>query len=235
MKCIVINLIEIFLTLKLFKLQNKVLMETDQTKKFKFVKTESLEQEKLVIALLLPSKDMRIADPNEMISELEFLFDSSFRRGSWGDFHECYQEYKLKNCPLSVLLILTNNHELLIPFLKKNEVNIFKGEFAQFFSTFEGKDSNSVTRHTFQDFLLGHLLIEKDVQGEVELKKLETQEKCGEFQVQHKSAQFSSHSEEKYKQGYFDSIKNGNFQEMKELDKRIYNRAHNIVEKKFKK
>lgn len=209
-------------------------MEVDQSKKFKFIKSESLDQEKLIISLLLnETENIKISDPNVMISELEFIFDNSFRRGSWGDFHECYQEYKLKNCPISALLILTKKTDLLIPFLEKNAVNIFKGEFAQFFSTFEGKDSNSVERHTFQDFLLGHLLINSDFQGE--LKKLETNEKCGEFQTQHKSALFMSHSQEKYKQGYFDSITNCTSQEMKELEIRVYNRAHPMVKAKGKK
>lgn len=193
--------------------------------KFKFIRCDSPEQEKLVRTLFENKEKVEGVDPDEIINDLEFLIDSSFRRGSWGDYHQCYQEYIIRKCPLSVLLIMSYNEKAVESSLKEKTLKLFKGEFAQYFSTFEGKDSNSVTRFTFRDFHLGHLMVGFEKESLKEL--LATDDTCGEFEVQHKSSQYNSSSKAKYEQGHFEKISNCRLKEMKELNKKIDDRAEN--------
>lgn len=209
----------------------------EKKNKIKFIKSDSTDQEQLVASLINNENDVNminVIDPNVIITNLEFLVDKSFRRGSFGDFHECYTEYIIRNSPLSVLLIFSFNNNLLAKFLQQNKIFVYKGEFAQYFSTFEAKDSNSVTRYTFKDFHLGHLMVGFERN---EIKDfLATEDTCGEFEVQHKSSQYMSANKEKYEQGYFEAISNCSLKEMKELDKKIYNKSEYIEEKsKIKK
>jgi hypothetical protein len=215
-------------------------MEPDNKKKIKFIKSDSPEQESLVISLLNSdsNESLEIKDPNMMINYLEFVVDKSFKRGSFGDFHLCYDEYIIKNSPLSVLLILRREWKYISEFLKAQKITIFKGEYAQYFSTFEGKDSNRVVRYTFNNFHLGHLMVgfERD-----DIKKyLPPEETCGEFEVQHKSAQYRGGSEDKYSQGFKEKITNCTLKEMSELDKKIedmseYKQLKNSTSKKKNK
>jgi hypothetical protein len=217
-------------------------MEPDNKKKIKFIKSDSPEQESLVISLLNSdsNQSLEIKDPNMMINNLEFVVDKSFTRGSFGDFHLCYDEYIIKNSPLSVLLILIRDRKFLSEFLKAQKITIFNGEYAQYFSTFEGKDSNRVVRYTFNNFHLGHLMVGCGRDDTSFQKYLTPEETCGEFEVQHKSAQYMSRSDDKYSQGFKEKITNCTLKEMRELDKKIedmseYKHLKNTTSKKKSK
>jgi hypothetical protein len=205
-------------------------MESSKSTKIQFIKSDSKELESIVQNLFDNKEGFEIQDANLMITHLEFLIDTSFRRGSFGDFHECYKEYIIKNSPLSVLLIFIYDEKFMPDLLKTKKIKIYNGEFAQYFKTFEGKDSNSVTRYTFNNFHLGHLMVgfERDQIKEF----LTTNETCGEFEVQHKSAQYMSHEDDKYSQGYKEKITSCTLVEMKKLDKKIDDMAEHKETKK---
>ena len=206
-------------------------METQKLSKIKFVKSDSPEQENLISDLVNKKEGLSIEDPNAIIGNLEFLVDNSFRRGSFGEYHESYEEYILQNCPLTVLIIFLRKTEVLNSLITENKIKLFNGEFAQYFCTFEAKDSNSVERFTFKNFHLAHLKVGfKYIINE----KILTDEKCGEFEVQRKSNQYHSSSKEKYLQGYNEKILNCSLKEMIELDKKIDDLAENREIKKKK-
>jgi hypothetical protein len=196
-------------------------METSNKTKIKFIKSDSVELETLVTDLFDIKEGLQIKDPNLIIADLEFIVDHSFTRGSFGDFHMCYNEYIIKNSPLSVLLIFVRDWKLVSELLKTQKITVLKGQFAQYFKTFEGKDSNSVTRYTFSDFHLGHMMVGFESNDTYTKQFLNTEETCGEFEVQHKSSQYSSRSEDKYSQGFKEKITNCSLKEMKQLDKKI--------------
>jgi len=156
--------------------KNKISNIEVKNEKIFFVNSDSEDQEKLVIKLINRDVTVEDFDPNQNIKYLEFKIDNSFTRGSFGDLHECYTEYIFKNCPLSALLILTRNTTFLNTFFENNKVSIFNGEFAEYFSTFEGKDSNSVHRYTYSNFHLFHLFTTSDSKLS---KKLLSDELCG--------------------------------------------------------
>jgi hypothetical protein len=64
--------------------------------------------------------------------------------------------------------------------------------------------------------------------GNKELEsQLKTDELCGEFEVQHKSAEYFDHTDDKYKQGYSEKIYNCSLQEIRGLDDKIDKKAYN--------
>jgi len=200
-------------------------MNKNETLNIKFIKSDSKEQEILISQLLNRQTDfIPQIDPNKIIKNLEFLVDTSFSTGSFGAYHECYKEYTIQNSPFSVLLIFLYENDLFLNFLKEQKITDFKGDFAQYFSTFEGKDSNSVDRYTFKNFHLSHLLVGQFENDDYE-NYLKTEENCGEFVVQHKSSLFMSSSDEKYLQGYKEKILDCNINQMRDLDLKILNKA----------
>jgi hypothetical protein len=205
-----------------------------------FIKSyfSTYENEKIKDSSLEKFKENLLKNQSEIIEELEFSIDSSYRRGSFGDYYSVIAEYKFLKSPLITILAFIHYKELLLEILDKNKTNGFfieKGQFAQFFSSKELKDSNLVVRYTFENFNFAHLTaIEKfynddykNFQNFIDEGKKET---CGFFGVQHKSHLYSGsrrlEEEMKYTQGHSAKTENCRWDQIKELDGKIYKDAH---------
>ena len=174
-----------------------------------------------------------IKNPNEIVIRLNFNSNDSYLRGSFGELHKNITEYTFKNCSLLSILILTSCKEP-IEFILNSYFpvdSLIKNEYAQYYRSIDLKDSNKVTRYTFHDFFPIHILsftncnfknqnLEKLLKGH--------EEKCGIFEVQHKSHLFSVSNNviNKYEIGEFEKIKNCKIEEMIKLDQKIYDMAN---------
>lgn len=200
----------------------------------------SYEKQELKEAALDNFKENLLKSKFETIDELSFSINTSYRQGSFGDLHPCIDEYKFLKCPLVVILAFIGYKELLNEILNKNkDKNLFleKGQFAQFYSTKELKDSNLVVRFTFENFNFAHVwAIERFCFSVEEFKNFRNyldeanNEKCGVFAAQHKSHLYggfgSFDDERKYRKGHHAKIENCSSEEIKEIDKKVYKEAH---------
>lgn len=188
------------------------------------VKADTEELKKYIEDLLNNNLEkLTIKDPNFIIKDLEFKTCNSRDRG-WSGSLANIQECKVKNCPLSSLLLIMNEYEVLINIIiGGNPIKSIKGDFIEYFRYSDGKDSHNINRYTYKSFYPSHLLATRQIYVSDENKKLESymmaynslldlksiekDQKCGFYEVQYKSSLYTSNNEEDlYKDGHIDNI-----------------------------